>query len=800
MVTGLDDFTAMQRVEPGPNFKPVERVISTVAAARAIFFKLRTDHLRRIQLYAEIKGMIAGNPPYERDALAKANLSHIANFNTLEPRALYEKAALSYWNLLFSTETIINIVLNVEDAQAVHWGKVISRHWNDVIREGWPSFDINVSVLCANLVQLGISPIVWADELDPRWRVVELSRFFVPDQSASDLDLLSIVCLENEFPITYLMEVVQKYRNNRDGTEWDIDELESFLAWIANSPMKEQYNVTDLVDLQQKITDRDVSYDRLYNETVKLVSLFYKENDGSITHMMFHRDWEQNQKFLFVKESQYKKFEDFLIIFTQSPGEQYIHANKGLGHKMFALSQGKMMLDNSMVDQARWASTPLIKSPSNTIQETAQLRFYPGVPTDLGGSEFVNNTLGANLDMVIGVSRYMGGMLDRNLAFSGDDPTEPDRSTGSLSPVQARLKAFKEFGVLKNQVNHFYRSFDVLLRQMTLKLIHSKKSDPGYDLCREWKERCVDDGVPEVLFEARPDKLPKFWKVGATRVAGAGSQTALITGLEALAPIAGSFDRRGQYNYQEMYITGILGPEYVPALIGDLEDVDEIGGGASLAAVENAIMKEGNPPLFTMSNDHRSHLAVHMLEAQGTIEGIAQGKMDTVQGDRVFTVLVPHVQEHLQALAVNPLAKDEFERYKPLVADLVRYAQLNRRKATQALQAQAEKQAQEQQDQEAFLNEERRKDVALESDIARKNRDSDEKIRRQNEASNLKASVLREKTSADIQTKQAKAQADIAAKERSSAANPPLEGTNARAELSRLTGGITPSPFDFEGV
>src|SRR4029078_6750800 len=112
-------------------------------------------------------------------------------------------------------------------------------------------------------------------------------------------------------------------------------------------------------------------------------------------------------------------------------------------------------------------------------------------------------------------------------AVSGDDPALSDQVQGSMSDSQAKRKDYKEQGVLKNNIAHFYTQFDPVLQQMLVKMMASKKGDPGYEALERWKDLCIMDGVPELLFATKPDGTPKYFYTRASRAGGDGSTLGL---------------------------------------------------------------------------------------------------------------------------------------------------------------------------------------------------------------------------------------------------------------------------------
>lgn len=771
-MTSISATPALMRVESDGNggIRIPEKVIGNINAARAIFSQLYTNNLPRIVLMAEIDGMIAGNPPYDPVKLREANLTSMANFNTLEPRAWFERGALSYYNLLYTNESIINITVRGDAPELADIGGILSRNWNKVVREEWRSFDINMASLSAQLVKFGVSPGIWSDEKTFRWSVAELSKFLVPDQCQSDLDLMTVCCIENTVPITYLIEVYNQFKTGEE-THWNKEQLMYLLCWLANTPVKNTFTPEDLVQLQQKITQGDLSFDNIYNESVPLVSLFYKENDGTISHYMFHRYFGMGDSsdFIYEFKSQYKKWQDFVVVFTQSPGEKYIHSNRGLGHKIFALSQAKMQGDCSLADLSRWASTPLVKTSPTAIRDADGIRINLGTATNIGGADFVNNTMGANIEPVIAASQYFSNMMQTNAAFSGDDPGVPDRSQqGSLAPTSEKFKALREYGVLRNQVSHFYNTCDVLFKEMTRRLVNLDATCPDYYIYKKFRDLCIEEGVPEILFKNKAGELPSSWEVSATRTAGAGSQLGHIVGMELLMPITGSFGRREQNAFKKDWIRATVGQEYIPSYTQDDEDSDEIAGGASLAVTENGLMKLSQNVLATATNDQRAHIGVHMALGRELMDqisvGVEGGGMDVVQGDKVFNLLIPHLQQHVSFLASNPFAKNFLEQIKKPLDEIVKYAQLNRRNAIKKLESDAKKAQEDQQKTAEVMNEEQRKNMKAIGDEKRADFKVNAQVERAKEANVNRKEAMDVKVQADIDNKRKVTDAEVASK------------------------------------
>lgn len=778
-------------------FKAPQEIISNISAARALYYIYRADHLKRILLYSQIEGLIAGNPPYDPVDLAQNGLSHIANFNTLDANALYERGALAYWSLLDQAQSIATFHLRLPgEEKATEWAQIMSHHFDEVVRS-WPAFTTQANTLTGQLVKFGISPMIWPDEKDWTWRTIELSRFFVADQTLTDIEQLTSVCVETTFTAQYLWEVYSTFDKRRDDTNWDLDEIGKLLVYRANTFAKSRGNgqIVNMMDLQRALQNGDIAYDMIYSDDIRIVSLLQKEYDGSISHYMFDPIFDYGD-FLFRAKNQYHNFGEALNIFTMSPGEFTIHSNRGLGHKIFSGSQAMMQLDCSIVDMARLSSTPILKNPATGVSDLSTIRFIPGVPTDIGMAEFVQNQLGANIEQLIGASQYMLNKMNYNAANSGDDPSYPDRHQGSRSSSEATLQAFKEFAVLKNNIAHFYRKWDDVIAGMAIKMLHSKKSYPNHEYVEEWKGRCIADGVPPQIFEtkgSKPYQLPAHIKVTATRVAGDGSQAALILALQAFAPSVGALGAAGQRNYLKLLVMALFGRDYIPTLLG-YEEPDESAGGASLAAVENAIMRMGESPVYSPDNEQRSHIATHFALLNQTIELIQQQQLDPVGADKIFNVAIPHTALHVENVKNNPYEQAFYESIKDAWRQYSEYARLNRKNAGQILKAELKKRQEAEAAQTEVMSDIQRKDAVAQADIQRKNVESQEKMRRSKEQSDTRAEIQKEKIEKDAANDRLRIELEHG---RQPTNVESMETEDIRRTITDMAG-TTPSPNDVE--
>lgn len=782
------------QTEPGV-LKPPTNIIANVVSARSLFERYRIENLKRLDLFAAIEGLAQGNPPYDPMELQQTGLGHIANFNNGDASARLEKAGLGYWNLLNAAENIAKFYFyDDSNPDFQEYATILARNFNKVMRE-WSSFVRHWCCLSYELVKFGYVSLVWPDEKDWRWKPIQTTRLFLPDQTSTDVDLLTSIFVETSFTVQDLYQIYDTFKDKpKDSSPWNCDTLAAFLIFRANAYARATpVPILTVADLQQRIQNGDITFDQLYTDEVRLVMLLQKEYTGEVSTYIFDRFYTQylgtspQDGFMFFVNRQYKTIQEAFALFTSSPGVFTIHSNRGVGHKVFSPCQATMQLDCDIVNMARLSSTPIIQSPSVGAANLEAITIRPGVPTNIGTAQFVQNQLGANINQLVEANQYLLGKLSTNIAYSGDDPEFPDRDVGSVSDSQQRRKDFKEGGVLKNNIAHFYDQLTPVFKNQLFKILNSKDGYPGFEQAQRFKQLSIEQGVPEELFSLDRDGNPKFFYVQPTRVAGDGSTLSVLQGLDAIGPLAPGFSAQGQRNYQKDYVRAAMGDDYVASYLGATEP-DETSGGASLAQLENAIMQLGKAPLFSPDNEQKAHVVIHFELGKYLVEQITQGQLTPNDADQVFSQLIPHQNEHLQDVAKNPLLRSFYESVRKPWEQLLKYAQLNRKNAEKQLQAQHDQAIEDQQKTQQIMTDAQRKDFTAQADSVRADRKVQSQVDRAEQASQTRGEVAKEGVVLNAQNQRLKIQLEAQAKD----ANQEIldkEGTS-----------ISPSDFDLPYV
>ena len=710
------------------------RSIPTAQAALAIYRRLRDNNLKRVGAYQKIQGMLDGNPPYNPAKMIKAGLTDMCNVNWKDGEALYRSAALAYWSLFNQVEFIAEFHVTLEEpkpgqnalgsgytpdafaerqeapeaernaelldsmqqtgmdeelmqqamertstgaaarkaasAQNAEYGRILSEEWNRVIRS-WPSFNRRMNFHQGELLKFGLNAIIWPDERDWRFTPVSVRDFVVPDETENDIERIDLICIEKSYSARYLWDVYEKAKQNPKGA-WNADVLGNLLVRLAHVSDQSPY-MTDRVDpllLQNRLRQGDLYYDAIYNDDIRLISIFVKEyDDEKFSHIMIHPEL-MLEDFLYFNYKQYKNISEAFTYFTFSPGEEKLHSNKGLGHSIFAAVEAITQLDCSLLDQAKRGGTLLLRSNPGRGADDRQVKFAPGGIVDIGECEVAQNTLGANVQAIAETSQYFRRKILENNNLSGFDASSADRDAQQATVVQMQVS--REARIQRNVISHYYDGLDRFFREIVRKMLLSKPSYPGYEYVKSWKDACIKRGVPEEVFEIgddlTPDGLPVHLNVNATRSAGSGSQAADIMEMQLIMSLLPQLGERGRIAAMQDYIAAARGWRYKDRYMPVEDRDDQPTGHDTIASLENNQLSDGKQVTVSPDNNHLIHAQNHIRMMQEWMQMYQQDSEamweDTTllqKVHEVYSVAGPHFVKHLLILSQDPINKAAYK-------------------------------------------------------------------------------------------------------------------------------------------
>ena len=653
-------------------------MVPNSSSARIVYDRMRKSHAKRAHTFARIQGMIDGNPPYSKKALKQHGMLAQSNVNWRDGEAIYEGVALAYWSLFNEVQFIAQFTTNIGDPnQNPVTGEIVAEEFDKILR-GWDKFHDLMTDHQGDLIKFGSSYIIWPDEKDWRFEVADVWRFLVPERTRNHTEYINMAAVEHVMSAQELWDIAEHIRDE-ETSPWNKQQIFDILNFALNKDNKKQYSSQEFAQIQRQIRNNDVSIDELFNEDILMVSLFVREFDGKISRGIIHAEMEHGQQldWVFFQDRQYDQMCKAVSLFTFTPGEKYVHGNKGMGHRMFNTVEGMTQLDNSLMDSARRSSTVLIRSRTGRNRDLKKMRFHHGGFVDIGEAEYVQNLMGANLASNVEAARYYRNKLEINNNVSGAGMSNPDAKPRTLGEV--RQQVTREARVQKNRIAHYYQQLDRFIMEIIRKMLKSRPGSPGYDSVKLWKDRCVERGVPEDFFVLNsdnegPNGLPTHLQVKATRASGSGSQVADQVETQTMMQVLPTLGERGRQAVLRDFVSANRGFEYINRYLPPEDQQQQPVGDDTIASIENNQLEKGELVIVSPDNNHAVHAPRHLnrmkqiaevfngAEDQARNAGSETPSIDAGQFgqysleevDVAFQTIGPHFVRHLLFLQQDP--------------------------------------------------------------------------------------------------------------------------------------------------
>lgn len=788
----------------------------SIQVAKTMYQRMFQEHQYRLPVYVAIEGLCAGNPPYNPDLLEAEGLDHIANFNNLDGRAKLDQVCLAYENLFTTADVLVNVKLKgalfkdnpdkVKLEQSFKWAftKTLQK---------WDGFVPYMSAMAWQMVKLSYVPNLFYDEHSFKPTRVDCAKFYIPNQTSVDLELLANFAVTSRYTINELYDMYKGAKDNGAENLWCEEGLKELLMTKSNLPQENYTDIAhdDIFDMQRRIQEGD-GWTRLY-DGVDVVHYYHKEYSGKVSCYMFT---SAGNYYLYRGYEIYNSMSDILVLGLATLKEPRVHSCRGPGHRILPMAMVGNQMDTSAVDLAKYASTPMLKGSAAGARDMEAIIWRPGQPTYIGSAEFVENRLGTNIEPVMTLSNYLSQKMKYNLGQAGEDPAVPDSTRGSIPAEESKNRYFRDFGLYKNNVKSFYLMLDKLYSKMCFRILKCPTGHKDYKYTKYFLNCLADDGVSmEIVNKLKAEEIvmeeTKSMRIDAARAAGSGSQYGLLLGLQELATsqVVADFGPREMKEYKRLLLEATLDHDQVQRFTNDAGESDNLSGGSSLAAVENAIMNAGQSPVFSEDNDQRAHITMHLQAAIQKAQMIQTGDISATDADKFFTVWTGHMfGDEQQGLPghvpfyARTIGGEQFlanPQIETQLKQLREFAGVVRKNAIEEQSAELKRRQEDAAQTEVVMTDAERKDFVAERDEARKDFALQSKEQRNDEANTTRARVMEKKVELDAQNDAKKielnAQNNNKQETRAELSATPTE--TIRENVVNLIGN-TPSPFDLQ--
>jgi hypothetical protein len=588
----------------------VKRRIQNVGGARSLWYRLQQADLASNKQMAKCQAMVDGSPPYDQDQLIKEGLGYMSNFNPGDAKAVLDTSLSAFYDLISGSESLIDVRTRYgEKSEQDDLSQRMSLHLSRVIRS-WPSFPYRYAYIPHYFTLHGVGVAYFPDCYNWEWDVTNLAYMKIPRQTRACEDDLQYACMKKqELPNDLYRYIEMGEAAEAEG--WNLDMLKRALQ----NASEQTIDPVNWMEWESRWKNNDLIMGNT-GPTVPVVWMWVRELDGTISLMAFVEggfpitDGEP-EGFLCYKQSAYKSVQEAFVFFTRGIGTNGLyHGIRGLGADMYNAFQALMRLENRKIDVAFQAG-PMFQAESEEAVE--QFRITP---------------YGANFLVTPGVSLLQ--VQPPNITTSIEPAVESLRQTvfGNIGQytsaktldtgreqskfeAMSRLELNAQLSV--TGINLFMQPLDRLFNQVVRRFCRKgyQRKEPGGHLVWEWREMCLEDGIPEAALDQIDFRFTK-----ASRTIGSGSPAARRLAFENMMPLYPYLDDFGKAQLVRLLTGSTVGWEIANQLTVPPNAEQRPPIDYAIAALQNGALSKGDEQPVLPTENKRIHLTVHIGNPQ----------------------------------------------------------------------------------------------------------------------------------------------------------------------------------------
>lgn len=594
-----------------------------------------------------VDGHANGNPTYKLSALKAKGQAWRARTNYRGMQGLLNLTANTFYDMNTEVNPCVRIFLDYgEGQQREDWQECIAAEYSRMILNQWQSFDYHIPLRDNSMLRHGLGAHVWTTNNKWEPETPTAGQILFPSNASVDFHNKGEAFLLRHFLPSHRLYANIRHERAAANLGWKPD-----IAWkvLANASKKAGNS-----DTPEKFREnmQTADYGTARQAGVWLNYYFIIELDSQkITQYIIDEDGIATD-YMFKKRNRFDEFP--LVLFPyEIPDSGLIRDIIGLGARTREHFELINRVYNAMADNVLISMYPQFSQTANVDPEKLKLMrvgamsIYPhGVkPEQMQFPPLGNSGLALSRELERSVN-------SNNQNYLTGTPEPKDRETALSFSMRAQDSA----QVSKGTHSLYYRNvtrFHTKIIRMAVK--DAPGNEPWAVMARNFRERCIEKGVPKEAFN-------HIEEVEAKRSIGGGSASARLQTLmqlwQTIYPVT-TEDRK--IAIERDITTALVGYAETNRYARNTADNDLPDSDASLAVQENNGLANGGEALAASAQDHVGHLQQHLAKAQGIVAAIDAGEMDPAQGLAIIQQIGAHCGQHLQQLQGNPMRKAEFD-------------------------------------------------------------------------------------------------------------------------------------------
>lgn len=651
---GMDGLTTLDPKGKAPKVR-----LKDAKSAYDLMVKLREADMTSAHGRRAVDEMIDGEPPVSPKLLKDLGQGHRFNLNFGEAYAQEEAALTAYVDLISSVDVTATMVLDnrEQNPDAYDQEQIIAEEYHRMLRS-WSQYEFRVQALAQQFVRHGVGIGWWDHDISIFFQTGGLRDFLIPRMTPASEEEIEIAFSIRRYPASKLYSYIED-EATATAVGWKVDAVKEAIVRASSDYKKDTDLRAKWEEFQARCKNNDLYLAWADAITVNVAHAWVKEFDGTISHYMADEkgqvlDW------LFEKRGRFECVNQCFVTFTYGIGNGYYHGIRGLGYKMFNHVQASNRLRNQVLDSTFLASSLLVQpGDADDVANISLTHLGPLVAlspdTKISTTQFPSisaQVMPIVQDLSLQLSNNTGGYRIRAVEPTGQERTKFE--------VQAQLQ---HEGVLSTSaMNLFYIPWARLHKEVYRRAVSKDYTEnhPGYDLVKNFRDRCKKRGVDLKTLQSVIDVKP-------VRAIGQGSPGQRLLAVDDLVAHVGMYDEVGRRNAVRDLLATRVGYDLVDRYLPKADSKLRAPVDARLAQHEEALFHAGQTVPVADTDLDGIHLQIaHIPGLQQAAQEVQQAQQEgggQVQDPEkllaYFHNAIPHFGDHLKKMSNDPSREQE---------------------------------------------------------------------------------------------------------------------------------------------
>ena len=619
---------------------------------------------KRAVYNSTLERLRSGEPVYPLEKLRQANQSWRARTNYRGLEGLISTENTLDYDLQTQGESLVDICLyftgfNQPTSQQIQdWELTMEQEWGWLMMSRWSKgFNFHTCKRNDQKNLFGLGVHFWPDTTG-NWipRTPNRGEVLFPDNCPFNFDEEGDYFMTRDFMPSYVL--YRKIENEREAHAlgWDVPMVWKALTLLDKSQNRNTYGSLGAERLARALSQGDIGYYTTRQSGVWVNSVYCREYETGRVSQYSVAEGLELKDYLYKKRNKYADWP--IEIFPYDIGNGTIHSVKGLGARTKEFFEQENRLLNAGADQIMISSYPNMKQGiQNMDPDKMKL-------AKIGGMNWLPFGCEPSLiqfpDMRQGLLAYNDTlkktMVNNNHGVGGSAEIEQqDRMTSREYADRSQDINHLSTGAVMMQKAHLDSFYNRMVRACAKP---SASKQEWAVMAKEWRQRCMDRGVPEEAFK-------NIAEVKSVLAYGKGSASARTNAYREYfgSPAYMSAPADKQIAAQRGYAASLFGRTGALEYCRSAEDPDVIDNDESFAVQENNALVAGGEALASSNQNALNHLQIHFSKIGQIIQGWQQGQVEDQAAYTAVAAFGPHIKQHLDFLATDPFKKQEYQQF-----------------------------------------------------------------------------------------------------------------------------------------